>query len=97
MSTDSLRVHLVQRSVDAHGGAQTGHAFVFLQPQQDAGQSGGDQVGRAEGDNSADLQGAPIGEGSVERRPPLTSAFTSLFSNTHMLHGDAVLGGRLHS
>lgn len=97
MCTDSLWMHLIQRSIDAHGGAQTGNPFVFLQPQQDAGQSGSDQVGRAEGDDSADLQRNRWIGGQLGAEAPPTSELTSSFHNTHVLHSDAVLGGRLHS
>lgn len=97
MSADSLRVHLVQRSIDAHGGTQTCHAFVFLQPQQDTSQSGGDQVSRAKGDDSADLQRHRLVEGQFSVGFLLrSSAFTRSLCHTHVLNGDAVLSGGLH-
>lgn len=40
----SLRVHLVKRAVDAHGGAEARDSFVILQARQDASQGGGDQI-----------------------------------------------------
>jgi len=52
----SLWVHLVQRAVDPHRGAETGRALVLLQPQQDAGQHGRDQVGRAERHDGTNLK-----------------------------------------
>lgn len=50
-------MHLVQGSIDAHGGAESCHTtFVLLQPQQDAGQRGSDEAGRAERHNGANLE-----------------------------------------
>ena len=50
-----LRVHLVERPVDAHGGAQARHPLVVLEAVEDGAQGGGDEVGRAEGHDGADV------------------------------------------
>lgn len=48
-------MHLVQRAIDAHGGSESSHSFVLLQPHQDAGEDSSYQVGRAERDDGTNL------------------------------------------
>lgn len=49
-------MHLVQRAVDAHGGFESRHSLVLLQPQQDAGQGSSYQVGGAMRDDGTNLK-----------------------------------------
>lgn len=48
-------MHLVEGTVDPHGGPEAADPFVIPQLVEDGAQRGGHQVGRAEGHDGADV------------------------------------------